>query len=161
MNGTRRTVIGDDVARPVPRPDVDSRLFWDALRAHRLIVQQCGTCGIHRWPPRSCCPACGSTQEQWIDAVGHGQVLSWTVVHHASSSAFAADVPYSVALVQLTDLPSVVMVGNVVDCPLRLLVPGMDVEIVFDDIGPTATLARWRPRALADNRSRERVEAAE
>ena len=46
--------------RPAPVPDPDSAFFWEGLRARKLLLQACGACARHRFPPMPSCPYCGS-----------------------------------------------------------------------------------------------------
>ncbi|HHX47907.1 MAG TPA: hypothetical protein GX718_11145 [Brevibacterium sp.] len=76
--------------------------FHDGLREGRLRVQWCATCRRHQWPARSVCTGCHGTGIEWADVDEPiGSVFSWTVVHHAKGTPFAADAPYAVALVEL------------------------------------------------------------
>lgn len=89
------------MAAPAPVADEESRFYWDGLRAHRLLVQQCGTCARHRFPPMPACPHCGTPGGEVVELDGRGSVYSWIVVHRAFNAAFAADVPYTIATVEL------------------------------------------------------------
>ncbi len=89
------------MAAPAPVADEESRFYWDGLRAHRLLVQQCGTCTRHRFPPMPACPHCGTPGGEVVELDGRGSVYSWIVVHRAFNAAFAADVPYTIATVEL------------------------------------------------------------
>ena len=31
--------------KPLPQPDLDTKPFWDGLKNHKLMLQQCGGCG--------------------------------------------------------------------------------------------------------------------
>lgn len=81
-----------------------NRPYWDALREGRLSFQRCG-CG-HAWlPARRECPACLRDGARWEVASGRGRLLSWVVYHTAYHPAFAARLPYHVALVELDEGP--------------------------------------------------------
>lgn len=88
-------------APPAPEPDADSAAFWAALREERIVLQRCGGCGRLRFPPLGRCPYCRSTAAVHEAVAGTGTVYSWTVVHRAFDPAFAGDVPYVVATVDL------------------------------------------------------------
>jgi uncharacterized OB-fold protein len=90
-------------AKPTPVVDVDSAFFWDGLREHRLVLQQCRTCGRFRFPPMMPCPYCGSRELDQRTLTGRGTVYSWVGVHRALDPAFADDVPYTVAAVDLDE----------------------------------------------------------
>lgn len=82
--------------------------YWDALRAGRLDFQRCRRCG-HPWlPPREECPRCLEADWGWETASGRGRVISWVVYHHPPNDAFAARVPYNVAIVELDEGPRLI-----------------------------------------------------
>ena len=84
-----------------PLPDEESTFYWEGLREHRVLVQQCAACRLHRFPPMPACPHCGAPGGDVVELDGTGTVYSWIVVHRAFNPAFAHDAPYTVATVQL------------------------------------------------------------
>jgi uncharacterized OB-fold protein len=86
---------------PAPVADEESRFYWDGLREHRILVRRCGTCMRHRFPPMPACPHCGTPGGEIVELDGRGSVYSWIVVHRAFNAAFATDVPYTIATVEL------------------------------------------------------------
>lgn len=93
---------------PVPTPDPDSAPYWEALREHRLVVQACTACGARRFPPGPSCPWCGELGADLVASEGTGTVYSWVTVHRALDPAFADDLPYTLAAVDLDDGPRIV-----------------------------------------------------
>lgn len=94
------------VAAPIVAPpviDPDSAFYWHGLRVQTLLLQQCSGCGRHRFPPMPNCPYCASSASSIRQATGAGTIYSWIVVHHAFDPAFAADVPYILATVDLDE----------------------------------------------------------
>jgi uncharacterized OB-fold protein len=90
-------------ARRAPVPDPESTPYWDALAEHRLVLQRCVACARHRFPPMPACPWCGSRDAVLAPSTGSGAVYSWVTVHRPFDPAFADDVPYVVAAVELTE----------------------------------------------------------
>jgi uncharacterized OB-fold protein len=88
-------------SRPAPEADEESAFHWDGLREHRVLVQRCPACGRHRFPPMPGCPHCGAPGGEVVELDGRATVYSWIVVHRAFNPAFAGDVPYTVATVEL------------------------------------------------------------
>ena len=86
-----------------PVVDEDSRPYWEGLRAHRIVVQRCPACGQTRFPPMPSCPSCGTPGADDVEATGTGSVYSFVRVHRAFSSDHAADVPYTVVVVDLDE----------------------------------------------------------
>jgi hypothetical protein len=90
-----------DMAEPVaPVPDVDSQFYWDGLARGQLLVQECLSCGRRRFPPMPSCPYCGAAGAVTREASA-GTVYSWITVHRAFQPAFAAEIPYTLATVDL------------------------------------------------------------
>ena len=75
---------------------------------------------------------------------GRGRLHSFTVVRQPQNPAFAEDVPYAYAIVQLEE--GVRMVSNIVDCAIP---DGLRVEMplvaTFDDGIDDWTLVKFKP----------------
>ena len=41
-----------EYVKPLPKPSVTSRPFWDAARRHELQLQRCAACGKFMYYPR-------------------------------------------------------------------------------------------------------------
>ena len=134
-----------DYLRPLPVPDGDTKLYWDAAKEHRLSIQRCADCQRSVFYPRSICPHCGSDRLHWIDSSGRGTVYSYTVVHRAPGG-FTDAVPYVVALIDLEE--GVRLMSNVVDCAPGDVQIGEHVEVTFDDVTPDITLPKFRLRRV-------------
>ena len=137
------------VGAPLPEPDRDSLPWWEAVREHRLTVQQCAECAALRWPARACCNRCGSWSWEWLEPSGRGTIASWIVSHHAFSGGDPS--PYVVVSVRLDEQPDVVIPGAYAGAAdgtdLRM---GLPVEVGFEDVGggepaERATVLRWHP----------------
>ncbi|HZJ07402.1 MAG TPA: OB-fold domain-containing protein [Nocardioidaceae bacterium] len=88
----------------VPAADEVTEGWWEATKAHRLVVQSCTGCGRVQHPPRAVCIHCGSIEHLgWAHASGAGVVDSFTVVHRALRPALA--LPYVIARVRLDEGP--------------------------------------------------------
>ena len=90
----------EPVAPVPPRPDADSRCYWDDLAAEHLSVQECASCRRRRFPPMPSCPYCAAVGTVIREATA-GTVYSWVTVRRAFQDAFAADVPYTIVTVDL------------------------------------------------------------
>jgi len=86
-----------------PTPDADSAFYWKGLREHKLLLQQCAACNRHRFPPMPSCPYCAADASAVREAKGLGSVYSWIVVRRAFDPAFAAEVPYILASIDLDE----------------------------------------------------------
>lgn len=143
---------GDAPARPGPRPSPVSQPFWEAAGRRELLLQHCAACDRWVFYPRRRCPYCWADELGWRRASGAGTVASFTAIHRPGHPAFAHDVPYVVALIDLAEGPR--MLSNVVGCPFEEVEVGMPVEVVWDESGE-ATLPHFRPRRAAAGRQEE------
>ncbi|MFG3498037.1 Zn-ribbon domain-containing OB-fold protein [Streptomyces sp. NPDC047928] len=133
-----------------PLMDADGAPFWTYTALGELRVQTCESCGEPRFPPRPCCPHCGSFAAEWRRMSGRGRIWSYVVPHPPLLPAYAAHAPYNVALVELVDAPRVRLVGNVVaapDAPIDSVAParlrvGAPVRVTFTEVGGV-TVPRW------------------
>jgi uncharacterized OB-fold protein len=127
-----------------PIPDIEEPLaapFWEGCRAGELRLQQCAQCGAYHLPPRPMCGECRSTDLRWVAASGRGRLWSWTVIHPPVLPAFAKDVPYNVAVVQLEE--GLRVVSNVVGAGADDLRADAPVQVIFEEISPTVTLPKF------------------
>jgi len=129
--------------KPLPRIDEESRGYWEALARHELYFQRCCDCGTKRFPPRAVCPACLSSATEWVRASGRGTVHTFTVTHQNQAAGFREELPYVLAVVELAEGPR--MMTNIVGCVPDAVRIGTAVEVVFEDVTPEITLAKFRP----------------
>ena len=130
-----------------PLPDVNDPLtapFWTATAAGKLVVQKCGACGYLRWPPGPLCPECQMPGGSWTRVRPTGTLWSVATYHRALDPAFADQVPYSVALVELDDGPR--MYGQISGSPGSFVLDTA-VEATFEEVAPGIRLVGWAARA--------------
>lgn len=130
-------------SKPLPHLDEENRPWWEALARHELYIQKCRACGELRYYPRALCPSCMSSQVQWIKCSGRGKVYTFTTTYQNQAAGFRESLPYIMAYVELEE--GVKMLTNLVDCPPEQARIGMPVEVVFEDVTPEVTLAKFRP----------------
>jgi uncharacterized OB-fold protein len=89
--------------------------------------------------PRPHCSNCGASESVWRDVAPFGTIYTWTVVEHTAARAFPA--PYTIALVELDEVPGV-----------RLLAyfngeqnfePGAPVRATFNDVRDDVVVPQW------------------
>lgn len=85
--------------RPQPRPDEDSQEFWDACARGELLGQNCGSCGLWRWPPREHCASCHAADPRWMAVPRQGEIAGAVVLHRPFDPAFADAIPLMIAQV--------------------------------------------------------------
>ena len=128
-------------AKPLPHIDADNREFWDSCKRHAMRLQQCAECGYWRYAPSPVCHCCSSFEHEWKPVSGRGTVYSFSVVHRAPSAAFADDIPYVYAVVELEEGP--MMPTNLVGTPTESVRIGMPVCLSYDDVTDEVTLPKF------------------
>ena len=83
--------------RPPPGISDDTRFFWDGVRAGKLLIQRCKSCGSLRHPPGPVCPSCHSFEWDTLQASGRGTVYSFVVMHYPEVPPF--DHPNPIGLI--------------------------------------------------------------
>ena len=132
--------------KPLPRPPEPELTapFWDAAKRHELILPHCAHCDKFFWYPREACPRCLRSGWSWVAASGKARLHTYTVVRQPANPAFAEDVPYAFAVIQLAE--GVRMMSNIVECDIPDgLEVNMPLEVVFDDIDSDWTLVKFKP----------------
>ena len=132
-----------EYTKPLPQPTPFSKPFWDGAKRHELLIQKCKECQKYVFYPKVICPFCLSDTLEWVKATGRGKIYSYMVVYSYQPQAFAEDVPYVVAIIDLQE--GVRMMSNIVECPPDKVQCDMDVEVVFDEVTPEVTLPKFRP----------------
>jgi uncharacterized OB-fold protein len=130
-------------AKPLPHVDEENRPWWEALKRHELYVQKCRDCGATRYYPRAQCSACLSSRTEWLRCGGRGKVYTFTATFQNQAPGFRESLPYIMAYVELDE--GLKMLTNLVDCRPEDVKIGMPVEVVYEDVTPEVTLAKFRP----------------
>ena len=130
MSPTERTIPGPSV-NPETKP------FWDAAAAGKLLVKRCTACGERHHYPRAICPFCGSDRTEWKDATGMGVIYSFSVMRRSSP-------PYVIAYVTLDEGPTI-MTG-LVDCDLDALRIGQPVRVAWTPTDGGPPVPMFTPR---------------
>jgi hypothetical protein len=132
-------------AKPKPRPAPESLPYWQAAREHRLALPKCEDCEKFWFPPSRACPHCLSMNVSFQTVSGRGKVFSFVTFHRVYRPAFAQDVPYVVALVELEEGPRVLT--NILGISHEDVRCEMRVEVVFDDYDDEISIPKFRPLA--------------
>jgi uncharacterized protein len=144
--------VTETPAKPVPIPDEESRPFFEGARQGVLLLRRCRACaefmsptGGIGTPLRPRCVSCFSAELEWAPAGGKGTLYSFALMHQLYDPAFADELPYNVAVVQLDE--GVRMTTNVVDCANEDLWIGMPLEVTFERISEEIAIPKFRPDA--------------
>ncbi len=133
--------------KPLPTPDPLTKPYWDSVKAHAMQIQQCASCHKFIFYPRAVCPHCGSRDLQWTPVSGRGKIYGFTINmgRHPSTAAFANDVPYVIAVVELEEGARLMTnIVGIAPSPDKIKV-GMDVVVQYDDVSDAITLPKFRP----------------
>ena len=129
---------------PLPVVHPDNEPYWTALKNHEIKMQRCNDCNTLRYPVSPVCHKCLSEAATWEKLSGKGTLRSWIVVEAATGNpAWSEDIPYVVALVDLAE--GTRLTTNIVETDPYKLEYGQPVEIVYDDVTPEVTLAKFKP----------------
>ena len=80
-----------------------------------------------------------------MQTAGRGRIFSYVVYHRVYHAAFAQDVPYAVAVIELVEGPR--MISNVIGIAPDNLLCDMKVEVVYESITDAITLPKFKPVA--------------
>jgi uncharacterized OB-fold protein len=127
--------------KPVPHPSPETLAFWEAARAHRLLLPQCNACGEFWFPPTQRCTHCLSADFAWREASGAGRIYSFVVYHRVYHPGFEGDVPYVVAIVELDEGPR--LISNIAGVAPDAVRCDMRVKVIFDEIEPGITIPKF------------------
>jgi uncharacterized OB-fold protein len=135
--------MADHSGKIMPVATPETAPYWEGCRSGELRIQRCGQCGQHQFYPRILCSNCMAEDLQWVIASGEGEVVSFSIVRRAVSQAYREDVPYTVALIQLAEGPT--MMSNVVHCDPEKVAVGMAVTVLFEDWTDEVSMPKFRP----------------
>ena len=133
--------MGSSYTKPLPDVTEENEPFWQGCREGELRMQRCTACGHLRYPIAALCPECLSEEHQWEALSGKGEVFSYVVFHQVYNQAFADDVPYNVALVQLDEGPR--MFSNVKAADHAQISVGDRLRVVFDEVTDEVSIPRF------------------
>lgn len=134
-------------AKPIPSPAPESRRYWEGCKKHELWLPFCRQCQRFYFYPRDFCPQCFSWDVEWRRASGRGRIYSFGIHYRAWHPAWAQDIPYVSAIVELEEGPRIYTNIVGVEPDLAKIRCDMPVEAVFEDITGEISLPKFRPLA--------------
>lgn len=135
--------MSDRARKPLPNPAPESVPYWEAAKQHRLSLPRCNVCAKFWFPPSRSCPHCLAGDFTWEDVSGRGKVFSFVTFHRVYHPAFAGEVPYVVALVELDEGPR--LLTNIVGIEPDAVICDMPVKVVFDDVTDSVSVPKFAP----------------
>lgn len=128
--------------KPLPTITDANREFWDGCKRGKLRMQRCSACGHIRYPISHVCPKCLCYEFDWTDLSGRGEVFSYVVFYQLYNKAFADDIPYNVALVQLEEGPR--MYSNIAGVDNDDVKVGDKVRVTFEAVTDEITIPKFK-----------------
>ena len=105
------------------------------------MLQHCAECGAWVFYPRVLCTTFHSERLEWKEASGEGVIHTFTVCHQPAGPAFAGEVPYVVALIDLKEGPR--MLSNIVGADPESVRIGQSVRVTFEKATDEVTLPKF------------------
>jgi uncharacterized protein len=128
------TQLGSWLHRPLQNVDPDLGEFWEGLKQHEFRLCRCTRCGSW-WFPYTVCSEHDDIPDldemEWVPSSGRGTIFARLVVHQVWDEAFADEVPYVLAAVELEEGP--LFPARLVDCQPDDVSIGSSVEVTYLD----------------------------
>lgn len=119
-----------------------SRPYWEAAAEGRLIAPRCNACNRFFFAPEIACLHCFSTDLNWTEVAGQGELYSYSVIHRAPQPGMPT--PYVLAAIDLPE--GFAMFAHLVDCPPEMLACGLPVEVDFRPLHDGRIAPVFKPR---------------
>jgi uncharacterized OB-fold protein len=119
-------------SRILPEVSDLNREYFAGLDAHELRLQVCDEDGSYRFPASPVCPLCLSSRFTWTAVSGKATLWSWIVMHQNYFEAFADELPYVVAFVQLDEGPFIM---STVTDDVDALTIGATLQLSVESVG--------------------------
>ena len=123
-------------------PSPETVGYWEGIEADKLMIKRCAQCGVHHHPRRIFCTPCGSDRFDWVQANGDATVYTFSTVYRAPRPEFAAEVPYTVGLLQLAE--NVFLFSRILPPAGGEVTIGAKAKLEFREVGPSGRLPVFR-----------------
>ena len=120
------------MTRPSPTSDELSAPFFEGTANGVLMLQRCRNCAKYAFPVQEICTNCLEGDLEWVESSGEGTLHTFGVMHHLYHPGFARDLPYNVAVVELTEGPRM---SARFDAPSDELEVGRELRATFEPAG--------------------------
>ena len=127
---------------PLPTPTPETAQYWAGTKQGELRLQRCGPEGHVYFPPRDFCHRCWSHDIETIEASGRATLVSF-VISHRPAPGF--EPPFSIAIVELEEGPT--MITNIVrvDQTPQALAIGMNLQVTYRPLTEDIVLPQFEP----------------
>ena len=120
------------MTRPAPTADAQSAPFFDGAARGALMLLKCPKCSRYAFPLQDVCTNCLEPGLDWVEASGDATLHTFGVMHHLYHPGFAGELPYNVAVVELTEGPRM---SARIDAANDSLEVGMALRVAFEQAG--------------------------
>jgi uncharacterized OB-fold protein len=114
--------------------------FYKFLSQGKLMAGKCVKCGKIHMPPRPLCDNCYSQQFSWVQVLGKGKLLTYTIINVAPQQ-FQALTPYPVGIVELEN--GLKIPGMIQDIAQDKLKIGMELTLDFGTCSAPQQWPQW------------------
>lgn len=140
----------------VPENDTEFLGYYAAANDQKLVVKQCSSCNLLRWPPGSACPWCMSPEWDWKEVSGKGTIYTYEIIVHSIQPGFREFSPYPIIVVELdeqrgtpTEHEGLRMIANLVTDDFSAeaeanVAIGKRVQVTFQKINDEFTLPQFK-----------------
>jgi len=115
--------------------------FYKFMSQKKLMAGRCLKCGKIHLPPRLLCDNCYGQQFEWVQILGKGKLVTYTVIHVASQQ-FQALTPYSVGIVELEN--GLKIPGMIPGLTQEQLKVGMELTLDFGTCSTSQVWPQWQ-----------------
>lgn len=116
---------------PAPITNIENHPFYEGTAGGKYLVKHCTECNQYHFYPRAICPHCFSSNTQWKESTGTGEIYSFSVMRRVPQ-------PYAIAYVKLDE--GITVMTNIVDADPDLLKIGQKVHVVFRESDGDVTI---------------------
>ena len=130
-------------SKPLPVAQPESDRYWQGAREGELWLQRDTKTGQYQFYPRAINTISPGEPLEWVQASGNGTLFTFAIVHAPPHPAFAPDIPYITAIVELEEGPKVP--ANIVGVepePGNLEI-GMPLKAVYTQVSEESTLVNF------------------
>jgi uncharacterized protein len=127
----------------MPRWSHETKPYWDALRAGKLLYQRCLECREVVFHARAICPYCLGDRLEWSESKGAGTIYSFTVQHRAPVPERQKDMPIALGIVEMDE--GFHMFTEFVSIDLEALEIGLAVRATYHRVSDELVLPKFAP----------------
>jgi len=130
-----------EIKKPRPTIDPDSKIYWEAAKSNKLMIQYSIDTKEYFLYSKKLTNAQDSSNIEWKEVSGQGEIYSYTVIHAPAGPAFKSEVPYVVASITLKEGARII--SNIVTDNISDISIGDKVKVIFDKQDEEFTIPKF------------------